>query len=566
MENNQDIVESNEPDRSKLYAIFEVASMRLMADQVGVHAVDDEVLLNLSQDVNYRMRELIHSAANFMKHSRRRQLNTEDINRAIKHTNHHPIHGIPKETDFKHIPEADVYCIEDPLIDVTAQTEKIIESKNRIKGVTRKSLDVSLDWLTVEGRVVAKMVDPDSLPQTNNKINSLLITYLDQASKTILKSDGKALKILLKDLSTNPKIQPIVGHLLTFLLNSIKRPQTKCLTTKKIFKVIESLLNNDNLLLATECHENCLLDIVFHVAFPPNHHRGTDSFTLIESAALLASKIVHHFETYPDIIVISSIRQRLLDKIIKSISNHSPESFSSHYGAINTLICLGWPEIRKNLVVIIEFVKFLDKFIDDESNQSKQEAHRLRSLVMRASVALIKGLHNDCLGSDSDVVKLNDLKVIYSILYEHFGDGLSTQTSDLLTINDRILVYTPVPKEMDKSLFVTPDLEKSGEELLDQFFSDDHHESSNPHLIKSLQNYGNHSKSSDHKAVTLSAHGFKPNEGGTKRQKIEPFDMNQAFDGYKVIETRSPIKVTISSQLEETPTSVESLFSDEPFI
>lgn len=536
-------------DSSKYFAIFEVASMRMMADDVGAQNVSDDVLLTLSQDVNYRIRELVHSAYQFMKHSSRRKLTGDDINRAIKHTNHDPVYGVPKETNYTYVAEVGVFCADDPLVHVVSETEDIIESRNRISGHKTKSLEVTLDWLSVEGRPLNQMMDPDSVTQTNTKINPILINYLDQVSKTILKTDDEQFSLLIRDVSSNPKIQPIVSHLLNYMLNTIKKPTVKHSLIRKLFRMVDALLDNENIMLCTEYHENYLLDMVFQVSLSSNRRGSKDHWSLRDSAGVLTSRIINHYESYPSFIL-NCTRQKCLDKIIRCLSNRSqPVSFSTHYGAIHAIMSMGPDEIKKNFSPHIkEYIIFLDTFMRKDMssapNDMKEEATAVWGSLLILSVILVKRLYSHALNSspdDHDVMKSNESISIYQFLYDTFGDALCLQVSTGLSPSDRKLVYRNLPEPPPKSLFTTIDIEKSGEELLDQFYNDTPPDSAEhtPHHDEKLQ----HKK----KIISLKPVSLKHLTqmiSGVKRLKTECI-IHDVFEDFNPILPPDPIRIRI---------------------
>jgi histone H3/H4 len=69
-----------------LMSIFQKETINSIAETLGI-SVSDEVAQTLLQDTEYRLREVIHEAVRFMRHSRRNRLSPNDINRAlVKHS------------------------------------------------------------------------------------------------------------------------------------------------------------------------------------------------------------------------------------------------------------------------------------------------------------------------------------------------------------------------------------------------------------------------------------------------------------------------------------------------
>lgn len=72
------------------FPIFSAPSMRRIAMRSGdvpketIDGIEDEVLLRLSEDVTYRISEVIRQATQFSRHSSRRNLKVSDINNALE--------------------------------------------------------------------------------------------------------------------------------------------------------------------------------------------------------------------------------------------------------------------------------------------------------------------------------------------------------------------------------------------------------------------------------------------------------------------------------------------------
>ncbi len=62
-------------------------SIQVIAQTIGISKLKEEIAQALASDVEYRIREIIQDAAKFMKHSKRTQLTTQDVNNALSQKN-----------------------------------------------------------------------------------------------------------------------------------------------------------------------------------------------------------------------------------------------------------------------------------------------------------------------------------------------------------------------------------------------------------------------------------------------------------------------------------------------
>ena len=59
-------------------------SIKVLAEQVGIVGLSDEVAAAVVSDVEYRLREVVQESLKFMKHAKRCKLTTTDINDALR--------------------------------------------------------------------------------------------------------------------------------------------------------------------------------------------------------------------------------------------------------------------------------------------------------------------------------------------------------------------------------------------------------------------------------------------------------------------------------------------------
>lgn len=82
-------------------------SIKIIAQQVGIESLPDEVARALAPDVEYRLREVIQDAMKFAKHSKRRVITTEDVNASLRLRDVDPLYGFPAGAGpvaFKEVP------------------------------------------------------------------------------------------------------------------------------------------------------------------------------------------------------------------------------------------------------------------------------------------------------------------------------------------------------------------------------------------------------------------------------------------------------------------------------
>lgn len=59
-------------------------SMKVIAESIGVGSLADDVAKELSDEVSFRLKEIIQDSIKFMHHSKRQKLCTSDVDHALR--------------------------------------------------------------------------------------------------------------------------------------------------------------------------------------------------------------------------------------------------------------------------------------------------------------------------------------------------------------------------------------------------------------------------------------------------------------------------------------------------
>ena len=123
-------------------------SVKVIAQTVGIESLPDEVARALAPDVEYRLREVIQDSCKFMRHSKRTELSTEDVNASLKLREVESLYGFPAGAGpipFREVPG----CPE-----VFIQENREIELKDVLAAKLPRppiAVNVVPHWLAVEG-------------------------------------------------------------------------------------------------------------------------------------------------------------------------------------------------------------------------------------------------------------------------------------------------------------------------------------------------------------------------------------------------------------------------------
>ena len=103
------------------YQIFSKESIELFSESIGISNVAENVFPLISEDVVYRIREVLNNSLQFLRHCKRSRLTCDDINKALKNSDTSPIYGYDhKLTKYQDVwnEEAHVYTMQEKIIDL----------------------------------------------------------------------------------------------------------------------------------------------------------------------------------------------------------------------------------------------------------------------------------------------------------------------------------------------------------------------------------------------------------------------------------------------------------------
>lgn len=104
------------------YSCFNTDSIRLMAEAACVHELSPDVATTISEDVSFRIRQIIARATKFMRHARRTKLTCADINKALKWSDCQPVFGHESNSGqrlrYSYSAEARVFRYENDEVDL----------------------------------------------------------------------------------------------------------------------------------------------------------------------------------------------------------------------------------------------------------------------------------------------------------------------------------------------------------------------------------------------------------------------------------------------------------------
>lgn len=371
------------------------ASIKVIAQHVGIESLADEVARALAPDVEYRLREVIQDACKFMRHSKRTELSTDDINSSLVMRRCEPLYGFPAGAGpipFHEVPgHPELYIPENKILDL----KDILAAK-----LPRPPIAVNVvpHWLAVEGvqplipenpapppnvdrtpgvnatehdRLFRSPVIPGDVkpppgatavkaeqggqgavmqPVVAHELSKELQLYFDRITAVVRGGGGAngaetpVLRAALESLATDSGLHQLLPYFTQFVQDEVATSLRNMPRLKALVGMIESLCSNPEIHVELYLHQLMPTLITCMVAKRLSADPNEDHWTLRRYSAEVMSGICARFgRDYP------TIQPRITRTLLRAMLDPT-KPFPTHFGAVSGLAALG-PRVTRLLIV-----------------------------------------------------------------------------------------------------------------------------------------------------------------------------------------------------------------------
>ncbi|XP_046913022.2 uncharacterized protein LOC124493942 [Dermatophagoides farinae] len=363
-DDNDDEKSSNDSDSSEILAavdqdsseissvVFPLETIQIISEQNEIQQeLTEDAALLISEDVSYRIRELIHCSSQFMRHSFCTKLSAKNVFQAMQELDCDLIFGhnntissnnnnnnddnetIDHENYFIQVPSAEIFIAKHNIVDLKMETMKILKkinttTKKEENGGNKLMRAFDIDWFSLTNPIC------DNIYYLSGKSN-LIDNYFQKLTELLLnnskissmKEQNRCLKVFLNDLSKNRSVKSLLCPLFYFIRNTIisweklspsndddeidliRFNQTRLKSISRLLTVLGSMIRNDE-----------FVDLTFDSKIFEDFAETIMMFCFESNSLNVSCTLVSYFQLYPLVLQIRSYSSYLFTQLLYKFS------------------------------------------------------------------------------------------------------------------------------------------------------------------------------------------------------------------------------------------------------
>ncbi|KAH8654027.1 hypothetical protein BGZ60DRAFT_460428 [Tricladium varicosporioides] len=394
-------------------------NVRDVAESVGISSLNEEAVRSLSQEVEYRVGQVIVEAMRFMHAGKRTVLGTQDISQALKVLDVEPLYGYESTRPLRFGeaslgPGQPLFYIEDEEVDF----EKLINAP--LPKVPR-DMSFTAHWLAVEGvqpsipqnpttaesratelvpkgpganPSLAALAGNDHVafkPLVKHVVSKELILFFDKIRGAILDEEVDAEVVSLREsalesVRSDPGLHQLVPYFVQFVAEKVTHSLNNTFVLRQMMELTAAMIANKSLFIdpyVAALVPPVLTCLVGRNLGPENVDNLKDQFQLRDLAASLIGQISRKYAESS-----MQLRPRLARTCLKYFLDPS-RSPGEHYGAINGLSTIGGPEaIRSILIPNIKPFEYVLNKASSERGENDEGIRMVVAAIMKAVTSI----------------------------------------------------------------------------------------------------------------------------------------------------------------------------------
>ncbi|KAI0157944.1 DUF1546-domain-containing protein [Hypoxylon sp. FL1284] len=356
-------------------------NVRDVAESVGISALSDEALRTVSQDVEYRIGQVLVESLRFMRLAKRTTMTVQDVSQALRVLDVEPLYGYDSSRPLKYgeanLGSQALFYIEDEEMEF----EKLINFS--LPKIPRDAT-FTRHWLAVEGVQPASTSNPttaelrsqDLLPKglganpalaalsgqdnpnfkpaVKHVVSQELVLYFEKIQAALMDESPdvevqRLREAALESVSSEPSIHQLVPYFVNFISTQVTHHLDDIFVLRQMMELTNALIENDQLFLAPYASPLCAPVLTCMLGRKIGSDNGAAALKEQYQLRELAASLVGHLaRKYSDTNKI--LRPKLVRTCLKNFLNPSMPP-SVWFGAIHGLISAGGVDVVKILLL-----------------------------------------------------------------------------------------------------------------------------------------------------------------------------------------------------------------------
>ncbi|KAI9788599.1 MAG: hypothetical protein M1835_002185 [Candelina submexicana] len=396
-------------------SVWNPDNIRDVAESVGISSLSNEVVENLSRDVEYRVSQVLEEALKFMRHGKRTTLSTQDVSQGLRVLDIEPLYGYESTRPLRFGeasmgPGQPLFYVEDEEVDF----EKLINAP--LPKVPRE-VSFTAHWLAVEGVQPSISQNPTAAdargqelvpkgpganpnlaaingndnvsvkPLVKHILSKELQLYFERICTAILDEHNEEYRTAaLASLRSDPGLHQLVPYFVQYIAEKVTHNLKNLFVLTQMMQLTSAMLDNKSL----------YVDPYVASIVPPvltclvgrrigENSASLSHFALRDLAASLISMIAKKYAKSSH-----TLKPRLARTCLKHFLDPN-KPLGVHYGAIIGLKAIGGAETVR--VLLIPNLKPYESMIRDdisENGPKKTEAELVLGAIMSSLQSLVK--------------------------------------------------------------------------------------------------------------------------------------------------------------------------------
>lgn len=385
-----------------------------VAESLGISNLGTNLAKELAEDVTFRLREVADVCSRFLRHSRKRKLTTDIVNKAFKVKNIEPVIGHKKSRilgcdSFEYLPEGEIF------VESEREINLVSESLQASQPIEESQITVSASWISLQGVPLNGSTDEGKVNPSLSSLPAVLVQYYTAVTGCILGDSEQLCLSVLKDLRTNGRLTPLLPYLVTFSRVCLNRYKENSLITARLIRLISSLFSNPHLNLSPKPYLSYLVSAL--LGFLIKENKDLNPVEHVQLAATVLSQALRRWATPTN-----QLRAQTLKALRDNCGNHLAYS---QYGSIFSLCILG-PQVLEECL-LPQYETLLSSLWSVLKQEKKRSAASSSFSLGQWSLGLLKAVGTTLIRywrSNGGGGGYKSIKNLYSLLDVYFGDSL----------------------------------------------------------------------------------------------------------------------------------------------